>query len=411
MPTRGGIEMLRAGTVVVGATLAGAVGLGTVTSHGVLVVHLDGTTTFGVGLGALLVAVSTALQFLLGPLAGRLTDRIGIRRVLVGATGAYVAGAVAAGTSARTASVVGYAVGTGIAGAATLTPLLATAAGWFRRGRAAALAVVSSGNAVGAVVIAPWLAASIDTRGLAATTRLLGAGGAVLLLLATAAVGSPRGEDATTTPAVWRVRDVLRDPFLRRLYLSGILAVGGVTTVLTYLTPYAISLGVPAARAAALLGLVSAAGIVGRLAVASVPGAVALTAYRAALLGVAACASLWLLAPAAPTLLTVFAVAFGVASGCWSALAPLVLAEVHAEWLASVLGAVYTSAAVGGAFGPVAASLLLRRAPLAAVGVLLGIALLAAHGVLRPPSRDRRQMRRPDDPAGRPPVAEEPACA
>jgi MFS family permease len=402
--------MLRAGTVVVGATLAGAVGLGTVTSHGVLVVHLDGTTTFGVGLGALLVAVSTALQFLLGPLAGRLTDRFGIRRVLVGATGAYVAGAVAAGTSARTASVVGYAIGTGIAGAATLAPLLATAAGWFRRGRAAALAVVSSGNAVGAVVIAPWLATSIEVRGLAATTRLLAAGGAVLLLLATAAVaGSPRGDDATT-PVAWRVRDVLQDPFLRRMYVSGILAVGGVTTVLTYLTPYAISLGVPAARAAALLGLASAAGIVGRLVVAGVPGAMALTAYRAAILGVAACALLWSLAPAAPTLLTAFAIAFGVTSGCWSALAPLVLAEVHAERLASVLGAVYTSAAVGGALGPVVASLLLRQAPLATVGVLLGIALLVAHSVLRAPSRARRPLRL-DDPAGRPPAAEEPACA
>jgi MFS family permease len=163
------------------------------------------------------------------------------------------------------------------------------------------------------------------------------------------------------------------------------------------------------ARAAALLGLASAAGIAGRLAVASVPGRVALPAYRGALLALTSCALLWSLAPAAPLLLTVFAIAFGVASGCWSALAPSVLAEAHPDRLASVIGAVYTSAAVGGALGPVATSVLVRRAPLAAIGILLGIAFLAAHRALQP-LRVPRPTRRSVVPAGGAAAEEEPAC-
>jgi MFS family permease len=417
--------MIRAWMVVAGATLAGAVGLGTVTSHGVLVVHLEGNTVLGIGLGALLVAVSTALQFLLGPLAGRLTDRFGVRRVLLTATGAYLLGASVAAVAAPTTGVLVYAVGTGIAGAATLAPVLATAAGWFRHRRAVAIAIVSSGNAVGAVVLAPWLAASVEARGLASTWAAMALAGGVLLLVATAAVGTPpnadlAGTDAASpelagtahggTTAAWRLRTVLRDPFLRGLYVSGVLAATGVITVMAYVAPYAVALGTSPARAAALLGLTSAAGIVSRLAVALVPEGAAFAAWRTTLLGLAGTALLWILAPAAPALLVVFALAFGLAAGLWSALAPLVIAEVHAERLASIIGVIYTSVAIGGAVGPIVASVVLRSAPLSALGVLLGIALLAAHGVLSPSPQAVVPPAAPF--ASRPPAAEEPsACA
>jgi MFS family permease len=137
------IDRRRAWSFVAAATLASAVTLGTVASHGVMVPALMPLTIVGVGAGAVLVAVCSACQFGLGPAAGMISDRFGIVPIVLVGTFAYGTGAALAATSRDPAlSVVAYAIGTGIAGACTLTPLLAAAAGWQRR-RSTAVAIVS----------------------------------------------------------------------------------------------------------------------------------------------------------------------------------------------------------------------------------------------------------------------------
>jgi MFS family permease len=377
----------RGWAAVAGGTIAAAVGLGTVSSHGVLVTVLEDVSLLGVGLGALLVAVSTTLQFTLGPAVGRLTERVGIPAVLTVAAVVYAAGATAAALLTMPWGVLTYAVGTGVAGAITLAPVLATAAGWFVRRRGAAIAIVSAGNGLGALLLAPWLAASLDGRGLRATWLTLALAGGALLALAAAIVRTP---PTLLPPPVsrFRLRTLLADPVLRRLYVSGVFASGGVIAGLTYLVPFATSLDLGAARAASLLGITGAAGIVSRLALVVIPSHAAVRAYRATLLVQCATASLWVAAPVAPALLTVFAVLFGLATGLWSALAPLVLAESHGDRLAPILGALLTAVAIGGTLGPIVASATLRVAPPAALGLLLGVVLLVAHRVLLPPGHD-----------------------
>lgn len=396
-PQRSDVDGLRAWTVVAAATVAAAVGLGTVTSHGVLVAALLPLTIGGVGAGAALVAISTTLQFGLGPIVGRVTDRLGVQRVTLLAAGAFGAGAALAAASPHpTVGILTYAVGTGVAGACTLAPLVATVAGWCVRRRTAAIGILSAGNGVGALLLAPWLATAVDEQGLRTTWALLALVGTGTLLLSAAALRTPPGAPtrASGSPGL------LTDPALRRFYLAGALGSGGVIVSLAYLVPYAGSLGLSPTRAAALLGATGAIGIVSRLATSVVPARSAFRTYRVTQLVVAASGLAWVLAPGDPRLLYVFVGVFGLGSGLWAALAPLVVAEAHPERLASLLGVLYTSPALGGAIGPLLAGVLLRCAPLAAVGSLLTVCLLLAHGVLRPLSK-------PLGPSAAPPNHEE----
>lgn len=380
---RAGTDGRQAWTVALAAAVAAAVGLGTAASHGVLVAALIPLTIGGVGAGAVLVATSTVLQFGLSPVVGGLTFRWGVARVVLVGAVCYGAGTgVAATSGAGTLGVLAYAVGTGVAGACTLAPLLATTAGWFVRWRAAAIGLVSAGNGLGALVLAPWLATSVSTRGLQATWGLLAVVGSGALLAAVLLLRTP--PVVGQRPAPWRWREVLADRPLRALYVAAVVGATGMIASLTYLVVYARSVGFRPEHAAGLLGLVGAVGVASRLAVVAVPAQRAFAAYRASQAAMAGSAVGWLLAPARPPMLVAFAVVFGVASGLWAALAPLVVAAAHPEQLTSTLGVLYTAPAIGGALGPLVAAALVEVASLVSVGGVLAGCFLVALALLRP---------------------------
>jgi MFS family permease len=377
------IDRRRAWSFVAAATLASAVTLGTVASHGVLVAALAPLTIAGTGAGAVLVAVSSMCQFGLGPVVGTISDRFGIVRVVLVGTVAYGTGAAVAATSRDPKlSVVAYAIGTGIAGACTLAPLLAAAAGWRHPRRGAAVAIVSAGNGVGALLLAPLLASSVHRQGLPATWALLGVVGTALLLVSlTVLRGAPRravgGEH-------FSLRLLFVERSLRRFYLAGVVGSAGVIGTLAYLVPYAVELGYRPEHAAGLLGLSGAVGIVSRLLVSAIPPALAFRAYRGSQLGLAASALAWIAAPWRSAYLLVFVVSFGLAAGLWAALAPLVVAHAFPQRLASVLGVLYTSPAIGGALGPVLVGAWSATVATPQVAWFLAGCLTLAAGVLQP---------------------------
>jgi MFS family permease len=391
-PTSGAhatVDRRRAWSFVAAATLASAVALGTVASHGVLVPALVPLTVAGMGAGAVLVAVSSVCQFGLGPAVGAMSDRFGIVRIVLIGTLAYGTGAAVAATSRDPRlSVVAYAIGTGIAGACTLAPLLAAAAGWHRR-RATAVAIVSAGNGVGALILAPLLASSVRQQGLQDTWALLGLVGTALLLVSlTVLRTAPRqavGVERTS------LRELFAERPLRRFYLAGVVGSAGVIGTLAYLVPYAIELGYRPEHAAGLLGLSGAVGVASRLVVSAVPPSLAFSTFRGSQLGLAASALAWMAAPWRPAYLVVFVVSFGLAAGLWAALAPLVVAHAYPQRLASVLGVLYTSPAIGGAFGPLLVGAWSATVPTTQVAWFLAGCLTLAAGVLRPlsPQPDR----------------------
>jgi MFS family permease len=274
------IDRRRAWSFVAAATLASAVALGTVASHGVLVSALVPLRIAGMGAGAVLIAVSSVFQFGLGPAVGAMSDRFGISRVVLVGAVAYGTGAAVAATSRDPKlAVVVYAIGTGIAGACTLAPLLAAAAGWHHRRRATAVAIVSAGNGAGALLLAPLLASSVHRHGLQDTWALFGTVGTALLLVSLTVLRSaPRrqvgGGERTS------LRPLLGDGPLRRFYAAGVAGSAGVIGTLAYLVPYAVELGYRPEHAAGLLGLSGAVGIASRLVVSAVPPSLAFRTYR-----------------------------------------------------------------------------------------------------------------------------------
>jgi MFS family permease len=379
---------LRVCSLVAAGTLAAAVGLGTVTSHGVLVAALAPATIAGTAAGAVLVAVSSALQFGLGPLVGRLAGRVGVDRVvLLGAVAFGVGAGTAATSDVLSVAVLAYALGSGIAAGCTLAPLLAAAATWHPRWRRVAVAIVSAGNGLGALLLGPWLADSIAIRGLASTWVVIAVGGSGLLLVSAAVLRSPVQRVTRTVP--WRLRYLVVDLPLRRLYLAGVLGSTGLIATFTYLVPFGQDLGLQPTLAARLLATVGAVGIIGRLCVGVIPARSSFRAYRASQLGLAMSAVAWILAPRAPVLLTAFAILFGLAAGLWSALVPLVVAESHPDQLTPILGVLYTAPAVGGVLGPLSGGVLLTVAPAGTLGLLIASCFLTAHAILLPLRGDR----------------------
>jgi predicted MFS family arabinose efflux permease len=377
----------RAWVVIAAATLAAAVTLGTVTSHGVLVDALGSVSVLGMAAGALLVGTSSAVQFGLGPLVGSLTERTGIRPTLALATGGYASGAAGAAVLADRgfvgAATVVYALGTGAAGACTLTPLLATAAAWCVRRRSAAVAVMSAANALGAAALAPWFTRLVARSGLVGVWRASAVIGTAALLVAGLVVRDPPAPRPARTHRL-RAAAVLADAGLRRFYLAGVLGSAAAITATAYLVPFAMSLGFHPERAAALLAATGAIGVLTRLGVGALPARRAFHAYRVTSLALVVAGVAWIAAPAGAGWLVVFVVSFGALAGSWAALAPLVVADAHQEGLATILGVLYTAPALGGLAGSVLVGALLRGAPLATIGVLIAVGFGGAAAVLRP---------------------------
>ncbi|MEO9222835.1 MAG: MFS transporter, partial [Mycobacteriaceae bacterium] len=103
----------------------------------------------------------------------------------------------------------------------------------------------------------------------------------------------------------------------------------------------------------ALVGLIGAASIIGRLALGTVADRVGvLRTYQGCFLLMAVSFALWLGSPSYARL-ALFAVLLGVGYGGFVALGPPLVAELFGvRGLGGLLGVLYTSSALGSAFGP-----------------------------------------------------------
>lgn len=342
------VDSVRGWAVVVAALLATSVLLGTSFAFGVLIDPV--AMRFGTGRGgaAIAFALTVALPFLLGPLAGRVADRHGPRPLLAAAAVLSTAGLlICAGASSVAAVYVAYGVGVGGGAACAFVPLVAAVSGWFERDRALALAVAFQGSGIGTVVAAPLVAWLVDVEGFRTTCLVLACvTGLTIPLAAALAAPAPQAARTAHVPA----------PGLGfgRLCLAGALGSLAAFIPFAFLVPFAIDRGVSAANAALLLSVAGAANVAGRLLVPIAARRLGLLrAYRAALLSLGGSAVIWLGAGTSWPALIAFAGIFGAAYGAFGALSPVVAAELlGATALGRGFGALYMSAGVGALAGP-----------------------------------------------------------
>ena len=339
-------------------------------------------------------SITAFAYFSLGMVSGRLVDRVGPRKVLVaGAMAMGIGLALTSRVEAMWMGYITYGAGVGIGVACGYVPMVAVVGGWFDRGRAFALGVAVAGIGLGTLVVPPIGAALVDAHGWRTTYVIFATGSALAMLLA-ATITSPPPVMALGDPP--SLSASVRTPAFACLYASGLLMSLAMFQVFVYLVPFAEDEGVQRVPAAALVGIVGGASIVGRLGLGFVAERMGrVRVYRACFFVMAASFGLWLLADGYPALVS-FAVIFGVGYGGFIALSPAVVAELFGPTgMGSVVGTLYTSAAIGGLFGPPLAGAVIDAAGYPTAITASMVIALAAWAVLIPLGRNGTEVRRP----------------
>jgi MFS family permease len=312
---------------------------------------------------ALFFAITTFLYFGLGVVTGRISDRIGPRRVLLFGAVAMVIGLLA--TSRVQNLWTGYptyGLGVGIGVACAYVPMVATVGLWFERRRSAAMGVAVAGIGVGTLVAAPvveslidrygWRDSLIERVGWRQTYVVLAAATAVLL--GVAAIGARRPEGVVGQAEVRPLKEVISGSrsFLI-LYLSMLILVLALFIPFVFMGDYMEVKGIDGS-VGLILAVIGSSSVIGRLGLGALAARwVPIRLFQGSFFVVGASFLVWFGAGTAYPILIVFAVIFGIAYGGFIALAPAVAADLFGPvGLGGILGALYTAAGVGGLIGP-----------------------------------------------------------
>ena len=327
-------------------------------SFGAFLLPVSAELGAGRGATAAVFSLTTLAFFGLGGLSGPAVDRYGPKRVvLVGAASLGLGLLLMSRATQLWQAYLGHGLGVGLAVACCYVPLVAVVGGWFERRRTVAVGVAVSGIGLGTLVGAPAAAALIEAVGWREAYRVLAvAGVGVLLGCAALLRAAPVAVGEVAVPLGPRLRS---RPYAL-LYGAGLLLSVALFVPFVHLPAYAESRGSGAVAAAALVGLIGAASVVGRLALGALAGrAGVLRTYQSCFLLMAGSFALWLGEPSYARLV-VFAVLLGVGYGGFVALGPPLVADVFGvQGLGSLLGVLYTSAALGSAVGPPLAGVLI----------------------------------------------------
>ncbi len=322
---------------------------------------------------ALVFGLSGLLYFVLGAPAGALSDRLGPRATCTAGMAVLASGLFAASFATSLAVVyLAFGVGVGLGVALVYTPAMGSVMPWFVRRRGLAAGIASAGIGAGTLIVplaAAWLIAELQWRsGLRVMALVIGVTGVSAAWLmeknpARRGVGPDGGppSDGSRTAAHsalagMTLREALHTPQFWWLYLATFATAPTMFTPFAHLSAHARDIGVDAARAVALVGLIGVGSLIGRFAIGALADRVGLV-RTLVLMQVLMIASylLWWGAPGY-TLLAVFAVGFGLfQGGIVSLLPPICMDLFGGRAVSAVMGVLYSAAAVGNLAGPVAA--------------------------------------------------------
>ncbi|MBW1848732.1 MAG: MFS transporter, partial [Deltaproteobacteria bacterium] len=298
-------------------------------------------------------SITTFIFFTGGIISGSVADRFGPKPVLIfgGLTmglGLYLTSLV----NSIWVGYVTYGLGVGIGVACGYVPMVAVVGAWFEKRRAAALGVAVTGIGFGTLLMAPLAASLINRFGWRQTYVIFGIFSAVILVLC--GFITPRSPMLSEQDTKNRLRDVIKTPVFRYMYLSGFFNTLALFFPFVFLVPYARAQGINDVAAASLVGIIGGASIIGRLGFGALGDKISrIRLFQITFFLVALSFSLWLLASKSYIMLVAFAVVLGAGYGGFIALSPAVAAELFGLiGLGSILGAMYTAAGFGGLLGP-----------------------------------------------------------
>ncbi len=304
--------------------------------------------------------LSGLVYFVLGTLGGILADRFGPRVVCAAGMVLIALGLLA--TSWATALWMvylsyGLLVGLGIA--FVYTPSIASVQPWFSARRGLAGGIASSGVGAGTLLVPVLVALALDAMPWREAMRwlalaVLGLGLLAAGLLRRAPASHLPGSGGTASGL--SLRETLRTPTFRWFYLATVLASPVMFIPFAHLSASARDLGLGDAFAVSLVGVIGVGSLVGRFAIGWLADRLG-RAQTLVLLQLSMGLSylLWALA-GGPVLLVLFALWFGLSYGSIVSLLPAICMDhFGGRSVASVVGALYSGAAVGNLLGPVLA--------------------------------------------------------
>jgi MFS family permease len=337
--------------------------------------------------------LSGFVYFVLGAGGGMLADRFGPRIVCSAGMALIALGLLATSWATSLLAVyVSYGLLVGLGIALVYTPSIASVQPWFTTRRGLAGGIASSGVGAGTLLVPVLLAMAIGPMPWREAMQLLALGVLVLGLLAAgllrrapAAPSSGSGGSATGLS----LRETLSTPTFRWFYLATVLASPVMFIPFAHVSASARDLGLGEAFAVGLVGLIGVGSLVGRFAI----GVVADRLGRAQTLvlmqlSMGASYVLWG-AAGGQGMLVVFALWFGLSYGSIVSLLPAICMDYFGgKSVASVVGTLYSGAALGNLLGPVLAGAVFDHSGhylgvMAVCGVLSLCATWASHQMKR----------------------------
>ena len=263
------------GWVIVGAGIViTCLGIGAMMSLGVFLQPMSAAT----GWSRTSISTAALLTFLcMGPASffwGALSDRFGTRPVVLSG-GVLLGLGLAAASQATTAGQfqILFGVIVGLAAGSFYAPLVATATRWFTEHRSLAVALISAGMGIGAMMMSPlarWLITEYGWR-----TAMFALGALSWLLIIPAALlmrkppALPQTAGAAATAGAggreFTVAQALCTPQFAAIALTFFACCAAHSGPIFHMVSYAIDCGVPAMAAATVFGAAGLASLSGRI--------------------------------------------------------------------------------------------------------------------------------------------------
>ncbi|MFM7848970.1 MAG: MFS transporter [Rubrivivax sp.] len=312
------------------------------------------------------------IYFVLGVGGGMLADRFGPRVTCVSGMVLIATGLLGTSLSGSMGAVVlSYGVCIGLGIALVYTPAIGCVQPWFTRRRGLASGIASAGIGAGTLVVPLVASGLIATLPWRDAMRLVALGVLVLGVacawlmrrapvaaapLAAAAGGAGGSLAAVNTPAGLTLRQTLRQRSFWWLYAATVLAAPTMFVPFAHVSAAARDVGIDNAAAVGLVGLIGIGSLVGRFAMGALADRLGRGLTLVLMQGSMGASYLLWGAADGYTAFALFTLWFGLSYGGIVSLLPALCMDLFgARALASVIGTLYSGAALGNLLGPVLA--------------------------------------------------------
>jgi OFA family oxalate/formate antiporter-like MFS transporter len=323
---------------------------------------------------SLVFSIVGGLYSSLGIVSGPAADRFGTRPVCLTGMLALAAGLMYASTAVALWQVyVGFGLGVSFGMGCNFAPANAGLQRWFTRRRGLASGLASAGVALSILLmpsIVAWLIEWRDWRAamwtIGVMTLVVGSAAALLMKDPPNTTGRSDSMSDDVRPG-FDLRAALSSRAFVMLYLSSMFCCVGIFIPFVHLVPYAVDEGLRAGTGVYFIAVIGASSLVGRVGFTAASDRLGRRNSLAAMyVGMSAGLLLWYVAALGVgepvTVLTLFAVVFGLGYGGYVAMVGPITAEYFGtEKIGSMLGCFMSSIAVGGFLGPWLAGLAFDR--------------------------------------------------